>query len=626
MSMVKPAGISEAPEGSIGPGPVLLSTRLLQLLLLLVYVDISTGSGPGGPRIVVGVVGDLVLIALLASLLCQAKVEVAARGLQSVARRLDESWVAGGWRGSLAPRQVVLVAGCLVLLFGDSGLRLPLALAGWAVAVCWHLPESEGHSKEAWRTLWRVTFLVAVLARVGLVLGSPRPQFVPDSLTYVGYAEAYVFAGESFGFNAMRTPVTSLVYLAILWLTRSYYVALILMHGLGVLLPAYVALRLRPYWGQFGSWLLFCGVTISTRVIYYEHAVGTENLTVLTSLWASYQIVQWFAKRDQPLRRGLAIGAALALTVLTRPQFLVWVPFVCLALVLARCGWRLLSTALLAFLLPILLWCSYNHVLNGYFGLTSIGSDALFGCYGHLIESEGEDMGPVQREMAPALRRHAVIAPPWDPKLNWLIYAKEGPLRQSKTLQAMSAGERRKVVNALTSEAMRRKPLQVVRRFAYQVYCYYEWQYALVLPTGPGLERYNERYPGRELKPTESPLVHAIESLPGRAAVADAILSGTNLINRTSLVLVFQFPIWSLLFVVVAFRRQGSERLLLLVFASCSLTLVGLTCFLGVGWLDRYYIQLIVPHAFGVGVLARPWRHKARAQRATEQAERIPAR
>ncbi|MGE0709421.1 MAG: hypothetical protein AB7N76_33935 [Planctomycetota bacterium] len=497
----------------------------------------------------------------------------------------------GTWGAGLALLTLCALAALRwELPLGRTTLRvlLVLGLGLWA----WRAPppgQEACWSERGWARLWWATLALAAGVRLAMVAGFPLPFCDDDTSSYFGCVEAWSL-GRAEPINPERTPLYPL-FAWVSFASGSLVLHTLLAHAGGLGAAWWAGRALRRRWGEVSGYLVFCALALTPLLVYYEHFARPEGLYVICLTAAGVLALEELGAEDGGAGRGALLGAWSALGVLARPVALALPPLLLLAALGRR--WRLRRLAALAvgLAVPLLLWCGYNRATHGFFGLTSIGTPAAFGAFGHLIDPDSEGFEELKRRMAPALRAHAARRPDYHPDFNWLVYDPEGPLVLSQDL--LPPPERARILRALLGQALRRHPGAALRRCLYQSWLYLIWADRTYVPPAAALAG-ERHHPSLALTPQsaglwETPLARALGRLPG-GRIHDL---GASLPTRVYGLLpweLFMHPLLALALLVGAWWLPPGERLAVWALVLAGVATMGAVCVLSIPF-PRYHLQ-----------------------------------
>lgn len=490
-----------------------------------------------------------------------------------------------------APRRAGLLLPVFVLvLVGPPAL---VRSVGWAFAWgAWAAQASYGDLRWAWRPV----LVVGALLRLGFVVGAPWPYWGYDALGYLGAVHSALLGQESV-LDVSRTPVFPAFALALLWVGRSYFVYLVVAHALGLAIAWWVGRSVRSTAGEAAGLACFAWLALFPKILDYEHALGAEVTFVFTLSVTAALALRYLVGGQQvavPLRACAALGLFASLTVLSRPAGLAILPPLVLAGLVAR--WRLLQMLVLcaAIATPLGGWASYNKARHGFFGLSRIGDQALFGVAGHLVDPDSPGFEELKEEMRPGLARHNAFRPFWNPHFNWLLFSPAGPLGGPKA-RAMDHKEYYDTVRAISLQAIRERPAHYALRCAFQFWVYVlqpepylltEWPYPLGYVRDPRVHL----EPPDARRFVDTPALRSLASLPAGPSIYDGVVRMTTVLTAFPFQLA-EHPIVALLMCLAALPHRR-WRAPLVFLGGAALALIVVVCVMGEP-LHRYHIQTV---------------------------------
>ncbi len=539
---------------------------LILCLILIVYMAASRAalmSSPWMPRMIL--VMALVVAALGAAALLSFR--------RTLAERVD------AWIRHPSPLPVLLLAPCVLVaarVAPTITLRACLTLGIWAAFARGYL----SFGSRGTRAAWLAVLALAVLVRVALIAGLPRPLWYPDTPSYLAGVDEYL-SGGPLTFNPHRMPGYS-IYALVLLRLGGYPGYPLLSHALTLGIAWAAGRVVRRTDGETAGWLVFTALALSPHAVIYAHSLLSEALFIpLIAVYALLVRTQ-FADREieKPLHRLLGaagLGLVTAAAVLTRPGAILLIPVGAGAALLRRWRWPRLAVLIATASIPVLLWMAHQKQEHGVFRLTAAGSYALFGTTAHLIESDSPGHEELKAEMRDAIAAHNAAHSCWAPDYEWLLY--QGPLK-NPAFESLSPREQDRALFDVAVQALRRHPFRYIQRSLFPL-----WRF-LIQPTNIQVLALHAYAPGENL---------FFE------------IAAHQMTRGYSLFPLELFEHWLLAIAAAAIAlRTGRERGPLLTLAAAAFGFVILSCALNTA-VTRYQLQWFPLLLVAFAVLAGDW-------------------
>jgi hypothetical protein len=316
-------------------------------------------------------------------------------------------------------------------------------------------------------------FVVAAAAwgvwtRVLFFRSFPDPLPTPDTWSYLTGIYGLLEKGE-FSLATFRTPGFPIL----VWLTLvafKSFAALTLLQGVLTFGSALAVGLVTRAFG--GSWRLPAAlgaglVVVNPHLLYWEHFVITEA-TFQAALVLSVGATALAVLKPTPLRAGIA-GLVTAVAVLIRPQGIVLIPVVLLAVALAarRLGARksiaLVAAAGAGSVVVLGGWSLRNAAVHGFFGIEDMGPQQLFGVSARWIDLENPALAEAKALIADRIRRY--LSMPDD--ADWAQYSPDGP---GYLIWHKYGVRRNEIYKALAREAILQHPGAFIARGFFTAY------------------------------------------------------------------------------------------------------------------------------------------------------------
>ncbi|MFI0451320.1 phospholipid carrier-dependent glycosyltransferase [Actinomadura sp. 6N118] len=145
--------------------------------------------------------------------------------------------------------------------------------------------------------------------------------------------------------------------------------------GLGIAIMIYALLRRRLGAARWVATLAAAPVVLDAYQIQLEHMI-LSDVPFTFLMTGMVTLILWW--RDITIVRGAALGALLALTVLTRSVGLALVMVVLVYLVIRRVRWTTLAVTVIACALPLMGYAAWFKSEHGKFGLSNSSGPFLY--------------------------------------------------------------------------------------------------------------------------------------------------------------------------------------------------------------------------------------------------------
>lgn len=253
------------------------------------------------------------------------------------------------------------------------------------------------NSKQALEIWVMVVLILSVAIRVGMFWVYP-PVSYSDTNAYRRVSETVL--DENRVYDGTRMPGYP-VFLALLGSDRTVY-AVQLVLGLAItfawFLIGWKASR-KPFFGA----LMGLAHTLNPGQLFFEANLLTETLATFFLVAALLGAYFWLANpRYRTHWVGVGIGAALALSIMTRPVFIfmpVWVAL-CLAISFKdrrlHIDWKPLVSILLVGILAIGAWMTYMKSIHHVFSLTTMSGFHLVQHTGYYFEDAPDQFAEIR--------------------------------------------------------------------------------------------------------------------------------------------------------------------------------------------------------------------------------------
>lgn len=252
---------------------------------------------------------------------------------------------------------------------------------------------------------WLPWLLVSLLAAAGLRLALAQvtaPVVYPDSAGYIELGKA-LLAGDLTHDTGTRTPVYPIFTALLGFRPEAIQFA---QNALGVLGTALAF---------YGGWLLSRRGWVAALVastyglslgqIWFENTLLTEALTTVL-VTAAMVSLTFVLSRKASTPAYLALGIAVGILTLERPQYLA-LPLVVLgALVLARTPRRRLALVALLALAPVLVWSGFNQYRFGVFTPTTLGGLNMMNQAGYYMADAPDEYAPIREVFLKSTAEH----------------------------------------------------------------------------------------------------------------------------------------------------------------------------------------------------------------------------